>query len=217
MKFKWYGHSAFGITTADGVHICTDPYIPGSYDGAIGYSAIGDACDVVLESHDHDDHAGAGDLSGTPVVVRGPGEHKAKGLTFVGTQTYHDESQGSERGENTVYTFEADRVKVAFLGDLGHVLTEEQLEAIGPVDVLLTPVGGFFTIDAATATKVAEQLEAKVIIPMHYKTDACGFPLATVDDFVAGKANVERPGAAEVEITAVDMANPRVIVLDYVT
>lgn len=217
MKFKWYGHSAFGITTADGVHICTDPYIPGSYDGAIGYGAIGDAYDVVLQSHDHDDHAGAGDLSGTPVVVRGPGEHKVKGLTFVGTHTYHDESQGSERGENIVFAFEADGMKVAFLGDLGHVLTDEQLEAIGPVDVLLTPVGGFFTIDAPTATKVAEQLKAKVIIPMHYKTDACGFPLATVDDFVAGKANVERPGAVEVEITAADLANPRVIVLDYVT
>ncbi|NIT37329.1 MAG: MBL fold metallo-hydrolase [candidate division Zixibacteria bacterium] len=216
MKFKWYGHASFGITTADGVHICTDPYIAGSYDGAIGYGPIRDACDVVLQSHGHDDHAGAGELGGNPVVVRGAGTHKVRGITFVGTHTYHDERQGRERGENTVFTFEADGMKVAFLGDLGHVLSDEQVAAVGPVDVVLIPVGGHYTIDAATATKVAEQLEAKVIFPMHYKTDACGFPLATVDDFVAGKANVERPGASEVEITVEDLGAPKVVVLDYV-
>jgi L-ascorbate metabolism protein UlaG (beta-lactamase superfamily) len=137
-------------------------------------------------------------------------------MAFVGTPTYHDESQGRERGENTVFTFEADGMKVAFLGDLGHVLSDEQVAAVGPVDVLLTPVGGHFTVDAATATKVAEQLEAKVIFPMHYKTDACGFPIAPVDDFLAGKANVERPGASEVEITEEDLGAPKVVVLDYV-
>jgi L-ascorbate metabolism protein UlaG (beta-lactamase superfamily) len=216
MKIKWYGHSAFGITTGGGVHICTDPYVTGCYDGAIGYGPIGDACDVVVQSHDHPDHAGASEVPGEPVLVRGSGEHNVKGVTFVGTPTFHDESGGSERGENTVFTFESEGVKVAFLGDLGHVLSDEQVKAIGPVDVLLTPVGGHFTVDAAAATKVAEQLQAKVVIPMHYKTDACGFPIAGVDEFLAGKANVERPGAAEVEITAADVENPRVIVLDYV-
>jgi L-ascorbate metabolism protein UlaG (beta-lactamase superfamily) len=216
MKFKWYGHSSFGITTAGGVHICTDPYVPGSYDGAIGYGPIVDVCAVVLQSHDHPDHAGAGKLSGNPVVIRGPGKHKVKGITFVGTRTYHDESRGSERGENTAFTFEADGMKVVFLGDLGHVLSDEQVAAIGPVDVALIPVGGFFTIDAAAATKVAQQLQAKVVIPMHYKTPACGFPISGVDDFVADKANVERPGRAEVEINGEDLGKPKVVVLDYV-
>ena len=216
MKFKWYGHSAFGITTAGGVHICTDPYIPGSYDGAIAYAPIADACDVVLQSHDHDDHAGAGELSGNPVVSRGPGKHEAAGIKFVGTPTFHDESGGSERGPNTVFTFEADGIKVAFLGDLGHVLSAEQLAAIGPVDVVLAPVGGFFTIDAAAATEVAGQLGAKVVIPMHYKTAACGFPLAGVEDVLAGKDNVVRVGAAEIDVTKDDLAEARVIVLDYV-
>jgi L-ascorbate metabolism protein UlaG (beta-lactamase superfamily) len=216
MKFKWYGHAAFGITTGDGVRICTDPYIPGSFDGGIAYDPIADACDVVLQSHDHDDHAGAADLAGDPTVVKGDGEHEAAGLRFVGTPTFHDESGGGERGPNTVFTFEADGMKVAFLGDLGHVLTDEQAAAIGPVDVLLAPVGGFFTIDAAAATKVAEQLGARVVIPMHYKTPACGFPIAPVEDFTAGKENVEQAGAAEIELTTDDLANPRVIVLDYV-
>jgi L-ascorbate metabolism protein UlaG (beta-lactamase superfamily) len=216
MKVKWYGHASFGITTADGVRICTDPYVTGCYDGAIGYGPIGDAFDVVLQSHDHPDHAGASELPDNPVIVRGTGTHKVKGITFVGTQTYHDASHGSERGENTVFTFEADGMKVAFLGDLGHVLSAEQVDAIGPADVLFAPVGGHFTVDAAGATKVAEQLQAQIIFPMHYKTDACGFPIAGVDEFLAGKANVERPGTAEVEVTAADLENPRVIVLDYV-
>jgi L-ascorbate metabolism protein UlaG (beta-lactamase superfamily) len=216
MKFKWYGHSSFGITTAGGVHICTDPYVPGSYDGAIGYGAIGDKCDVVLQSHDHADHAGAAELAGDPAIIKGAGKHEAGGITFVGVATFHDENGGRDRGANTVFAFEADGLRVAFLGDLGHVLTDAQVEAIGAVDVLLAPVGGHFTIDAAGATKVAEQLGARVIIPMHYKTAACGFPIAAVDDFLAGKANVERPAAAEVELTAADLGAPRVIVLDYV-
>lgn len=216
MKFKWYGHASFGIVTAGGVRICTDPYVTGCYDGAIGYGAIADACDVVLQSHDHPDHAGAEELSGNPTIIRGPGEHEAAGMKFTGTATFHDESGGGERGENTVFTFEADGMKVAFLGDLGHVLSDEQVAAIGPVDVALVPVGGFFTIDAAAATTVAEQLGAKVVIPMHYKTPACGFPIAGVDDFVAGKEEVERADAAEIDITKDDLARPRVVILDYV-
>ncbi len=216
MKFKWYGHAAFGITPASGVRICTDPYIPGSFDGAVGYAAIGGDFDVVLQSHDHDDHAGAAALGGNPVVVKGPGVHKVKGLDFVGTPTFHDESRGSERGENTVFAFAADGLRVVFLGDLGHVLSDEQVAAIGPGDVVLVPVGGHFTVDAGQATTVAEQLDAKVIIPMHYKTPACGFPIAPVDAFLLGKANVERPGASEVEINAADLGAPKIIVLDYV-
>lgn len=216
MKVKWYGHAAFGITTSDGVHIVTDPYVPGSYDGAVGYRPITDRADVVLQSHDHDDHAGANKLAGNPVIVKGAGIHKVKGLEFTGTATYHDTNQGRDRGTNTVFTFTADGLKVAFLGDLGHVLTDEQAKAIGPVDVLFVPVGGFFTIDAQGATKVAEQLQAKVVIPMHFKTDACKFPIAPVEDFVAGKANVVRAGKTEVEITPQDVAAPKVVVLDYV-
>jgi L-ascorbate metabolism protein UlaG (beta-lactamase superfamily) len=216
MKIKWYGHASFGITTPGGVHICTDPYETGCYDGAIGYAPIADACDVVLQSHDHPDHAGAAELSGNPVVVRGPGEHEAAGMEFVGTATFHDESGGGERGENTVFTFEADGMKVAFLGDLGHVLSAEQVAAIGPVDVAFVPVGGHFTIDAAAATKVVGQLGARVVFPMHYKTPACGFPIAGVEDFLAGKDNVVRAGAAEIDVTKDDLAEARVVVLDYV-
>ena len=216
MKIKWYGHAAFGVTTAAGVRVCTDPYVTGSYDGALAYKPIADRFDVVLQSHDHPDHGGAAALAGNPVVLKDAGVHKVKGIEFVGTASWHDANGGRDRGANVVFTFAADGVTVAFLGDLGHVLTDEQAKAIGPADVVMVPVGGFFTIDAAAAWKVTAQLQAKVILPMHYKTPACGFPIAPVDDFLKGQANVQRVGAAEVEITAADLRAAKVMVLAYV-
>jgi L-ascorbate metabolism protein UlaG (beta-lactamase superfamily) len=215
MKIKWYGHSSFGITTAAGVRIITDPFVPGSYDGALAYIGGWEAADVILQSHEHPDHTG-GRVPGNPVVIKGAGTYKAKGLEFKGLAVKHDESGGRERGDNTLFVFAADGLKVVFAGDLGHVLTPEQVKAVGAVDVLFLPVGGYFTIDAAAATKVVEQLQAQVIIPMHYKTPACGFPIADAEAFLKGKAGVDRLAGAEVELTAGALAGPRIIVLDYV-
>jgi len=215
MKIKWYGHSSFGITTAAGIRIVTDPFVPGSYDGALAYKGGWEAADIVLQSHEHPDHTG-GIVPGNPVVIKGPGTHKAKGLEVVGFAVKHDENGGRERGENTLFVFAADGLKVVFAGDLGHVLTPEQVKAVGAVDVLFLPVGGHFTIDAAGAAKVAEQLNAQVIIPMHYKTPACGFPIAEVGEFLKGKTKVDRVAGVEVELTAGALAGPRIVVLDYV-
>jgi len=214
MKIKWYGHSAFGITSANGVHIVTDPYTVGAYDGALGYKAITDRADVILQSHDHPDHAG-GRVPGNAVVLRDAGVHKVRGVEFRALATDHDASGGRERGSNTVFVFAVDGVTVAFMGDIGHVLTAEQAATIGPVDVLFVPVGGHFTVDAAGATAIAEQLHAKVTFPMHFKTPACGFPIAAVEPFLKNKPRVDRPGGAEVELTPETLAGPRVIVLDY--
>lgn len=215
MKIKWYGHSSFEITTAAGVRIVTDPYVPGSYDGALAYKGGWEAADIVLHSHDHPDHKG-GRVPGNPVVITDPGTHNVKGLEITGIAVKHDDSGGRERGDNTIFVFAADGLRVAFAGDLGHVLTPEQAAAVGDVDLLLLPVGGYFTIDAAAATRVAEQLHARVIIPMHYKTAACGFPIAAVDDFLKGKVNVERIAGAEVELAAAAATGPRIVILDYV-
>jgi len=215
MKIKWYGHSSFGITTAAGVTIITDPYTVGGYDGALAYKGGWPRADVVLQSHTHPDHTG-GKVPGNPVVIATSGAHQVKGITFRGVVTGHDASGGRERGANNVFAFEADGLKVAFMGDLGHVLSAAQVDEIGAVDVLFVPVGGHFTIDAAAATKVAEQLKARVVIPMHYRTPAIDFPIAPVDEFLKGKPKVDRVGAGEVELTAATLDGPRVVVLDYV-
>ncbi|UCE26751.1 MAG: MBL fold metallo-hydrolase [Candidatus Coatesbacteria bacterium] len=216
MKIKWYGHATFGITTDSGVRIITDPYVSGSFDGKVKYPPITDEFDIALQSHGHDDHAGADKLPGEPMVVEGPGAHDAKGIEFKGVKTYHDPRGGAERGENTVFTFETDGVRVCFCGDLGHALTPEQATEIGNVDVVLVPVGGYFTIDDKEAWSVVDALDASVVVPMHYTTEHVDFHIAPVDAFIEGKDNVERPGATEFEIKGADLGPKRIIVLDYV-
>ncbi len=201
MKIRYLGHATFLITTADGVRIITDPYEPGGYGGAIGYGPITEEADVVTISHEHGDHNYLAGVPGHPEIIRGPGWHLGKEVPIHGVAAHHDASGGQERGEVTIFVFDVDGVKVCHLGDLGHVLNHDQVRQIDAVDVLLLPVGGMATVDAATAAEVANQLGAPVIIPMHYKTEKLGFPFAPRDDFLRGKSNVKLLGHSEVEIT----------------
>jgi L-ascorbate metabolism protein UlaG (beta-lactamase superfamily) len=197
MKIKWYGHAAFLITSDQGAKIIIDPYEPGAFGGQLSYGKIKDQVDIVLTTHDHADHNYTKDLPGTPQIVKGSGSKTAKGISMKGISTYHDPSQGSERGANTIFTLKIDNIQLCHLGDLGHLLSDKELAEIGPVDILLIPVGGFFTIDPKEATRVAEQIKPKILIPMHFKTAKCGFPIAPVEDFLKGKTNTKRPKASE--------------------
>lgn len=199
MKIKFNGHACFTITLADGTVIVTDPYEPGAFGGGIKYAAVDDRADVALVSHDHADHNHVKSLQGKPVVLKKSGT--AKGLQFTGVETAHDDKGGSERGKNMVFVFSAEGVRVAFLGDLGHLLTADQLRSLGEVDVLLLPVGGFFTVDADAAARIVDLIKPRLIIPMHYKTEKCGFPIAPVDEFSKRMTKVKRPGGSEVELS----------------
>jgi len=216
MKIKWYGHSAFLITSDQGVKIITDPYESGAYGGQLAYGKIKDQSDIALTSHDHADHNDTKSLQGSPQIVKGSVSKTVKGISFKGISTYHDSSKGSERGTNTIFTFSVDGIRVCHLGDLGHILSEKELAEIGPVDILLIPVGGYFTIDSKEATRVAEQLKAKVLIPMHFKTEKCGFPIAPVEDFLKGKENSRRPGTSEVAFDKTTLPHQmEVVVLEH--
>jgi L-ascorbate metabolism protein UlaG (beta-lactamase superfamily) len=209
MKIKWLGHASFLITSDSGTKIITDPYIP---DDRLHYGEINESADAVTVSHDHSDHGSVAAVKGSPQVVKSNAE--IKGIKFRGIATSHDASGGKERGSNTVFCFEVDGVKVCHLGDLGHELTVEQVSAIGAVDVLLMPVGGFYTIDATVASKVAEQLKPKVVIPMHFKNDKCNFPISGVAEFLRGKKDISQPDASEVEFRAGEMpSTTRIIAL----
>jgi L-ascorbate metabolism protein UlaG (beta-lactamase superfamily) len=199
MKVKWLGHACFLITADNGLKIITDPYIEGS---GLKYSPINESADIVTVSHDHFDHNNVSAVKGKPDVVKGSGTKTVKGIQFKGVATYHDEAKGGQRGDNVVFCFTVDGVNICHLGDLGHRLSKEEIAQIGDIDVLLIPVGGFFTIDAKVASQVCEDLKPKVIIPMHFKTPRCDFPITEVDDFLTGKSNVKKLNSSEVELKA---------------
>lgn len=213
MKITWIGHSCFFIEGRD-VKVITDPY-----DEHIPYKAPSFPADVVTVSHEHFDHNAVDRVPGSPAVVRGPGEHMAHGVQFTGIATFHDEEQGKKRGENTIFTFTIDGITLTHFGDLGHMLSPEQLTQLEDVQVVMIPVGGYYTIDAAQAATMVGQLQSvKVIIPMHYKTDVLGpdFPIETVDKFTSRMQNIVEIGSAEVTINQNDLpAHPEVWILNY--
>ena len=201
MKIVWLGHAAFLIASESGKKIITDPYESGSYGGALAYDPIDEEADVVTVSHQHADHYHPQGLKGHPEIVTGVGVHSAGGITFTGISAFHDPSGGTERGENTIFVFNVDDITVCHFGDLGHIPNEEQMAEIGDVDVALIPVGGLYTIDAHEASDIIERISPKIVIPMHYKTEKCGFDIAGVDDFLENKENVERMATSEIHVT----------------
>jgi L-ascorbate metabolism protein UlaG (beta-lactamase superfamily) len=206
MEIQWYGHSSFLLTTAKGVQIIMDPYEPGAFDGGIMYGPITDKADIVLVSHDHADHNYVTGLRGSPQVIKTAGRHEAKGIVIEGIPSFHDASRGSERGENIIFIVVADGMRVCHLGDLGHRLSDKEVKAIGQVDCLLIPIGGFYTIDPQEATAVAEQLSPKLLIPMHWKTEKCGFPIEPVAPFLKGKKSVRKIKGSSFSFTKKELA-----------
>jgi len=216
MRRRWFGHSAFLLAAVDGTRVITDPYVPGSFNGDVEYGPIREMADATTVSHHHQDHDGVARLPGKPKVFDRPGSYRAGAFVVIGVETFHDAARGAQRGRNTVFVCEADGLRVCHCGDLGHILSAEQAAAIGKVDVLLVPVGGTFTVDAAGAREVATQLAARVIIPMHYKTDKLRFDIAGVEDFTRGQKKVKRIGASEVELSASRLPPvPEVWVLEH--
>jgi len=197
MKIKYLAHSAFLITSDSGTRIVTDPY---QTSEGLHYGVIKEKADIVTVSHEHGDHNNVSAVQGNPTLAKTSTE--VKSIKIKAVPAAHDDKGGSQRGKNTIFCFEVDGINVCHCGDLGHLLTADQVKAIGKVDVLMIPVGGFFTIDAKTASKVCDQLKPGIIIPMHYKTEKMNFPIAGVDEFLKGKNNVTRVNGSEIEIKA---------------
>jgi len=178
------------------------------------YGEITESADIVTVSHHHHDHGNVAVVKGNPEVVSRVGRTKARGIEVKGIASYHDEVGGELRGNNIIFCFEVDGIRVCHLGDLGHLLDDKQVKEIGSVDILLIPVGGYYTIDAKAATEVCDQLKPKVIIPMHYKTEK-GIPnIVGVGEFLGGKANVTRLDTSQAEFKPGELpATSQIIVL----
>lgn len=175
------GHAEFLIELENGMRIATDPY-----DASCGYPVIPVKAEAVLVSHGHHDHNAVENVQGVERIIDVAGEHTlAPDVKVTAVPCFHDEVQGAKRGANLMFLIEAEGLRVAHLGDLGHLPAAEQAVALAPVDVLMLPVGGFYTIDAQTAKETAQFLQAQVILPMHYRTQAnADWPIAPAEDFV---------------------------------
>lgn len=148
--------------------------------------------DILTISHNHADHNAKISVGGNPFVVEGAGEYEIKGISIIGVSSFHDETNGADRGKNTMYRIEIDGIRVLHLGDLGHVLSSAQVDVVDGIDVLFIPVGGVYTIDAEKAAQVISDLEPRIVIPMHYGTDTYNKNLAPVSVFLKhmGKESV---------------------------
>lgn len=183
MLISWLGHSAFrlqGKTQADTVTVITDPFYPEK----TGLKLPRLEADIVTISHDHDDHNNIEAVKGSPRIIRGAGEYEIKGVFVEGIFSYHDDVKGKERGNNIIYRFEIEDISITHLGDLGTELDNKQLERLEGTDILLVPVGGTYTINAETAVKVINQIEPRIVIPMHYQVPGLDFKLDSLDRFI---------------------------------
>lgn len=180
MIITWYGHSCFKLESG-GVVVVTDPF-----PKKIGLKPFQGKADIVTLSHKHWDHNNTSAVKGKPFIADGPGEYEIKKVVIRGILSFHDKVKGKTRGLNTVYLIQMGKIRLCHLGDLGHILEDDQLEKIGQVDILMIPVGGTFTIDSQEAPTIINQIEPRIIIPMHYQLPKLkvGAKLAGVEKFL---------------------------------
>lgn len=208
MKISWLGHASFLIESGN-MRLITDPF-----DENLGYPVYEQAVDAATVSHEHWDHNATDKLKGTPRVVRGPGHFELDNYSIEGFPSCHDKSGGSERGKNTIYKISAEGIDLLHLGDLGQILTDRQLAAMGAVDILMVPVGGKFTINAREAYDLVIALKPRVVIPMHYNTPHLSFELAPVEEFSCKFDRVIKKPFLEITETGLNEPT-EVIILDY--
>ncbi len=233
VTLTWLGQSTFVMATSTGLRVLIDPTNPGAYN-----PAPVEGVDAITVSHEHPDHNYVQLAAGSPLVIRGltaegfaQVDRTLKGVRIRTVPAYHDNEKGARRGRNALFVFEMPGLKVAHLGDLGHKLDAQQAAAMGAVDILMTPVAGGPTMDAHTALEVIDQLQARVVIPMHYATPAMaarapaaaaagrrGFSMAGVEEFLKlldPSVKVEQAGH-QVTLTAGKLPAARtVMVLKY--
>ncbi|MBO5328260.1 MAG: MBL fold metallo-hydrolase [Clostridia bacterium] len=179
MKIEYLGHSCFKLTESTGTSVVCDPY-----DKAIGYELPPVAADAVTISHGHYDHDNKAEVAGTPIILDKECSYDLPGVEISSIKSFHDETRGKKRGENIIFKFRMDGIDVCHLGDLGEACSSELIENILPVNVLLIPVGGTYTIDAQMAKEYVDRIMPDIVIPMHYKTKSLKIDIDRVDEFL---------------------------------
>jgi L-ascorbate metabolism protein UlaG (beta-lactamase superfamily) len=208
-EITWYGHACFAIRSRD-VTVLMDP-VPESS----GYDIGNPSADIVTVSHDHTGHSALDKVQPGYRLLNGPGEYEIQEVLINGIQTYHDAERGKKHGKNTVYVIELEELVICHLGDIGHVLTEQQVEQISSVDILLVPAGGGPTITPSQAAEVIAQIEPGIVIPMQFRTEKGDFEREPVDGFLREMASAEHETLDRLRVRKSDIGeSARVVVLE---
>jgi len=200
VKLSWLGHAMFYIEAVDGTKIVTDPY-----SEKTGYSFPEVSADVVTISHRHYDHDNVGNVKGSPRVIGRPGKYVIGSTIIEGISSYHDEVMGEKRGENTIFVFNLGEISIGHMGDYGQAMTDEHVNALKDIDVLLIPVGGTFTIDFKQAAEIVQSVRPKVVIPMHYKTEDCVINIGPVEPFLQEVPYTKRQKEETVQLSPAEL------------
>jgi L-ascorbate metabolism protein UlaG (beta-lactamase superfamily) len=224
MQIIWHGQSCFQINVSQGKNggtsIVIDPF-----GEDLGLRVPKLEADILLVTHNHPDHNNIksvnsighqGENQPGMLLVNGPGEYERQDIFIQGISSFHDNNKGKDRGRNTCYTIDAEGMKLCHLGDLGqNELTEEQVDEIGEIDILMIPVGGGSTIDAELASKIIGQIEPKIVIPMHYDIPKLKLKFDDVEKFlkVMGKKGIEPQAKLSIKERDLPAEETEVVVL----
>ncbi len=211
MIIEYLGHSCFKLTESTGTTIVCDPYS----EAAVGYAMPKVEADVVTVSHHHSDHDVTSNVGGKPVIIDKEENYDSDGVEINSIKSFHDASRGKKRGENLIFKFRMDGIDVCHLGDLGEKCSSDLIETLLPVNVLLIPVGGNYTIDAEMAKEYVDRIMPDIVIPMHYRTKDCKIDVDKVDEFLElfDEDVIEEAEGNSIELSRTDLSGETKIVV----
>lgn len=211
MEITWLGHSSFLLEDLKGRTLLTDPFDP-----TIGYETYKGNPDIITISHQHFDHNYTKNLKDNCKIINKIGMSIINDITIKGTPSYHDKDKGVKRGDNIIFTFKMDDYTLCHLGDLGHSLSNDYIDAIGNVDILFIPVGGNYTIGGKEASEITKKINPKIVIPMHYKTPLVSFPLDGVETFLMHMKNAIKIDSNKLIVNDEIQESMAVKILNYI-
>ena len=211
MIIEYLGHSCFKLTESTGTSIVCDPYS----EELVGYDMPEVAADVVTVSHHHHDHDNIQKVGGTPAIIDREDNCDFDGVEINSIKSFHDASRGKKRGENMIFKFRMDGIDVCHLGDLGEQCSSDLIETLLPVNVLLIPVGGTYTVDAEMAKEYVDRIMPDIVIPMHYRTKDCKLDIDKVDEFLKlfDEDAIEEVDGNSIELSRTDLGEETKIVV----
>lgn len=210
MKIEYLGHSCFKLTESTGTSVVCDPYDP-----SVGYDMPEVSADAVTVSHHHYDHDNVKAVGGNPAVIDGECSYDLPGVEINAIKSFHDGTRGKKRGDNLIFKFRMDGIDICHLGDLGEACSSELIDVLLPVNVLLIPVGGNYTIDAEMAKEYVDRIMPDIVIPMHYRTKDCKLDVDKADEFLErfDSECVEEIDGNKIELSRSDLSGETKIIV----